>query len=129
MSTESVVELLRATEHARLQSLVAADLSAAEDLHTDDYELVTPGGATLSKRAYLDAIASGDLDYAVFEPISEIRVRLYDQAALLRYRVRIEVTVDDAHDEGTFWHTDAYEVHDGRWCVAWSQATRIREPG
>ena len=38
----------------------------------------------LSKRDYLDGIASGELDYSVFEPVSEIRVRLYDGAAILR---------------------------------------------
>ena len=129
MTAERTEELLHEVEHARLRSLVAADLSVAEPLHADAYELITPGGATMSKRAYLDAIASGELDYSVFEPISEIRVRLYDQAAILRYRVRIEVTVDGARDQGTFWHTDAYEVQEGTWRVVWSQATRIREQG
>jgi len=93
--------MLREAERARLQSLVAADLSVAERLHADDYQLITPGGATMSKRAYLDGIASGDLDYSVFEPVSEIRVRLYGEAAILRYRVRIEINVGGAHEEGT----------------------------
>ena len=121
--------MLREVEHARLQSLVAADLSVAERLHADDYELITPGGAALTKRAYLDGIASGDLDYLVFEPVSDIRVRLYGDAAILRYRVRIEINFGDAHDEGTYWHTDVYERRDDRWQAVWSQATRIREQG
>jgi hypothetical protein len=121
--------MLREAERARLQSLVAADLSVAERLHADDYQLITPGGATMSKRAYLDGIASGDLDYSVFEPVSEIRVRLYGEAAILRYRVRIEINVGGAHEEGTYWHTDAYELRDDRWQAVWSQATRIREQG
>lgn len=118
--------LLREAEQARLRSLVAADLSLAERLHADDYELITPGGATMSKRAYLDGIRSGDLDYAVFEPVSDIRVRMYAEAAILRYRVRIEIDIGGAHDEGTFWHTDAYENRGGQWQAVWSQATRIR---
>ena len=88
MTTDGTEELLREVEGARLRSLVAADLSVAERLHAEGYELITPGGATLSKRAYLDGIGSGGLDYSVFEPVSEIRVRLYDRAAILRYRVR-----------------------------------------
>lgn len=118
--------LLREAEQARLRSLVAADLSLAERLHADDYELITPGGATMSKRAYLDGIRSGDLDYAVFEPVSDIRVRMYAEAAILRYRVRIEIDIGGARDEGTFWHTDAYEKRGGQWQAVWSQATRIR---
>lgn len=121
--------LLREAERAGLEALVAPDLSVAERLHADDYELITPGGATMSKRAYLDGIGSGDLDYSVFEPVSEIRVRLYGEAAILRYRVRIEITVGGAHDEGTFWYTDAYEFRGDRWQAVWSQATRIREQG
>ena len=121
--------LLREAERERLQSLVAADLPVAERLHAEDYELITPGGALMSKRAYLDGIGSGDLDYSVFEPVSDIRVRLSGEAAILRYRVRIEINVGDTHDEGTFWHTDTYELRGGQWQAVWSQATRIREQG
>jgi hypothetical protein len=127
--TDRTEGLLREAEQARLKSLVAADLSVAERLHADDYQLITPGGAAMSKRAYLDGIGSGELDYTVFEPVSEITVRLYRQAAILRYRVRIEINVGDVHDEGTFWHTDTYELRDGQWQAVWSQATRIREQG
>lgn len=118
---------LRAAERERLRSLVTPDLVVAERLHADDYELITPGGSALSKREYLDGVASGELDYSVFEPISEIRVRLYADAALLRYRVRIEILVNGVQDAGDFWHTDAYELRGDLWQAVWSHATRIRE--
>jgi hypothetical protein len=125
---ETVLEsILRDAERERLRSLVTPDLPIAERLHADDYELITPGGGTMSKREYLDSIASGDLDYLVFEPTPEIRVRRYDRGAILRYRVRIEILVDGTKDSGNFWHTDAYELRDDRWQAVWSQATRIRE--
>ena len=120
-------EMLREAERERLRSLVTPDLPVAERLHADDYELITPGGGTMSKREYLDGIASGELDYVVFEPISEIRVRLYVGAAILRYRVRIEILVSGVQDAGNFLHTDAYELRDDRWQAVWSQATRTRE--
>jgi uncharacterized protein DUF4440 len=122
-----LANILRDAERARLRSLVAPDHPVAERLHADDYELITPGGGTMSKREYLDSIASGDVNYLVFEPISEIRVRLYDRGAVVRYRVRIEILVNGAKDSGNFWHTDAYELRDDRWQAVWSQATRIRE--
>ena len=125
--TPATEELLRQTERGRLRSLATPDLPTAERLHADDYELITPGGGTLSKREYLDGIAAGDLDYSVFEPISEIRVRLYDHAAILRYRVRIEILVNGGRDAGNFWHTDAYELRGDQWQAVWSQATRIRD--
>ena len=122
----ALLENVREAERDRLRSLVTPDLDVAERLHADDYELITPGGARLSKREYLDGIASGELDYSVFEPISELRVRLYDQSAIVRYRVRIEISFGGEQDTGNFWHTDAYERRDGIWQAVWSQATRIR---
>ena len=125
--TAELKERLREAERQRLQSLVTRDLDFAERLHANDYELITPGGRTLSKREYLEGIRSGELDYAVFEPASEIRVRLYERAAILRYRVRIQIIFDGGQDAGTFWHTDAYELREDAWQAVWSQATRIGE--
>ena len=119
-------ELLRATERERLRALVAADLATADRLHADDFQLINPGGGVLSKQQYLGGIASGALNYRVFEPDSEIAVRLYGEAALIRYRSRLHMSRDGA--EGAlrqYWHTDAYERRDGRWQVVWSQATAI----
>lgn len=113
-------------EHQRQSALVAADMEIARSLHADDYQLVTPGGATMSKEEYLAGIATGDLDYQVFEPASEIAVRAYRRAAALRYQARIEVLVSGQLDSGLFWHTDIYELRDDRWRAVWSHATRIR---
>jgi hypothetical protein len=121
---------VRDVERRRLAALVAVDMDVAEALHADDYELVPPGGHPITKRDYLDAIRSGALDYEVFEPASEIRVRrLGATAAAVRYRARILIHDDQGGtDAGVFWHTDLYELRDGRWQAAWSQATRIRRP-
>jgi hypothetical protein len=119
-------DLFQDIERQRLRALVDADLDLARSLHADDYQLITPGGATLSREGYLDGIATGDLDYRVFEPASEIAVRVYDRAAAIRYKARIEVVVSGELDTGLFWHTDIYELRDGRWQAAWSHATRIR---
>jgi hypothetical protein len=113
-------------EHQRLGALVAVDMELARSLHADDYQLVTPGGATLSKEDYLADIATGDLDYQVFEPASDIAVHAYGRAAALRYQARIEVLVSGQLDSGLFWHTDVYELRDGRWQAVWSHATRMR---
>lgn len=117
---------LRATERERLRALVAADLAVADRLHADDFQLINPGGGVLSKEQYLGGIASGYLNYRVWEPDSDIDVRLYDGVALIRYRSRLHMSLDGA--EGAlrhYWHTDAYEQRDGRWQVVWSQATAI----
>ena len=120
-------ELIRDTERRRLRALVNGGVDEARALHSDDYQLVTPGGVTMSKQDYLGGIASGELDYLVFESASEVHVRVYEGAAVVRYQARIEILVKGERDAGLFWHTDLYELRVGRWQAVWSQATRIRQ--
>jgi hypothetical protein len=121
-----LLERLRATERARLRALVEGDLATADALHADDYQLVTPGGATLSKAEYLGGIADGTLRYRRFEPDGPIEVRVWGSAAAARYQVVIDVEADGSSYHDRCWHTDIYELRDGRWQAVWSHATRMR---
>ncbi len=111
-------------ERRRLRALVDADLVAADELHSDDFQLITPGGIPLTKDEYLGAIASGSVNYLLWEP-DAIDARVHLDAGCLRYRSTIHVVFDGQEDgPDRFWHTDYYERRDGRWRVVWSQATR-----
>lgn len=120
-------ETLRTTEVSRLRALVEADMETADKLHAEDFQLITPGGAALSKAEYLSGVASGELDYRVWEVDSPIDVRLFDGVAIIRYRSILHMVChgDDLGPD-KFWHTDSYEWSDNRWQVVWSHATRIR---
>lgn len=121
-------DAIRALERARLRSLVDVDLATAERLHADDYELVTPGAARYSKEAYLAAIASGEIDYHVFEPASEIAVLLLgDAAAAVRYVASIDIDFGTGTDVIRALHTDLWALRDGRWQAVWSHATGMRD--
>ena len=124
--SDAVDDAIRGAERRRLSALVARDLDAADALHADAYQLITPGGAVLTKEGYLGGIASGALRYRQFEPDGEMAVRTWGSAAAVRYQVRIDIDWEGGRDSGRFWHTDIYEMRDGRWQVVWSQATRIR---
>jgi hypothetical protein len=128
-SRASVANLVLAAEKERLRALVMGDLLVAERLHGDDYQLIPPGGRPLTKNEYLGAIASGAIKYQVFEPASEITLRDYGSAAILRYQARIEIEVDGQHFAELDWHTDLYELQEGQWRCVWSQATRIPATG
>ncbi|HEU4681413.1 MAG TPA: nuclear transport factor 2 family protein [Gemmatimonadales bacterium] len=117
---------LRATERERLRALVAGDVTRARPLHADDFQLINPRGGDLSKEQYLGGIASGQIDYLFWEPDS-IAVRLYRDAAVIRYPSQLEIVVQGAHiPRQRYWHTDLYERRDGRWQVVWSHATGIQ---
>ncbi len=121
-----LADLLGTAERMRLRALVEADMPTAERLHADDYQLITPGGMRMSKAAYLDAIADGTLRYTRFEPDGEVQVRAWGSAAALRYEVDIAVVHNGTEYLDRCWHTDIYELRDGRWMAVWSHATRIR---
>jgi hypothetical protein len=119
MNAEELAKL----ERRRLRALVDADLTTADELHADDFQLINPGGASFSKQSYLQAIASGDIDYIVWEPES-IASLVSGDAGCVRYRSTIEIRVrGELSAAARYWHTDYYERRDGRWQVVWSQAT------
>ena len=123
---ESDASLIRATERQRLRALVEANIEVARRLHADDFQLINPRGESLSKEQYLGGIASGQIDYLVWEPESPIKVRLYGRAAVIRYRSQLEIVVQGQKVPlQRYWHTDSYEKRNGRWQVVWSQATGI----
>jgi hypothetical protein len=63
----------------------------------------------------------------MFEPASDVVVRVWDGVAAVRYLARIDVRFGDGRDSGLFWHTDIYERHANGWRVVWSQATPTDE--
>lgn len=125
--SKAEADLLRATERKRLRALVEADMEVAHRLHADDFQLITPTGVALSKAQYLGMIASGELDYRVWEPDSSIEVRLYGKVAFMRYQSQL-ANIDGEQQTGLrhYWHTDLYEQRDGHWQIVWSHATEIR---
>jgi hypothetical protein len=117
---------LRATERARVHALVTGDVARARQLHADDFQLINPLGGVVSKDQYLGGIASGQIDYLFWQPDS-IAVRLYGDAAVIRYQSQLEIVVQGRHiPRQRYWHTDLYERRDGRWQVVWSHATGVQ---
>jgi hypothetical protein len=124
--SDQMQDSIREFERLRLEALVTGDLTAANLLHADDFQLITPSGRLLSKQDYLGGVASGHLNYRLWEIDSEIEVRLYGDVALIRYRSQLHMSLDGGEGEQRpFWHTDSYERRDGCWQVVWSQATEI----
>ena len=116
---------LREVERRRLRSLLDRDMPTAESLHAPDYELITPGGVTYDRDGYLGGVARGELAYEVFEAEGDVRCRTWPGGGAVRYRVRIRIAFPGGQEDGRYWHTDLYELRDGRLQAVWSQATQI----
>jgi Domain of unknown function (DUF4440) len=116
-SAQTTANIIRATERQRLHALLHNDIDTAQKLHASDFELINPLGETVSRGAYID---SGDaFAYTEWKPISPIRVRVYDDSAVIRYESEIELHGTRGH----YWHTDLYEKRNGQWKIVWSQTT------
>ena len=126
VASRAEADRIRAIERARLRALVKADVDVAHQLHADDFQLITPSGMSVSKEQYLRGIGSGQIDYLFWEADS-IAVRVYRDAAVIRYPSQLEIVFQGQHiSRRRYWHTDGYERRDGRWQVVWSHATEIR---
>ena len=125
----SDADLIRQIERQRLRSLVDVDLGTARRLHTDDFQLINPAGAPLTKQEYLGALESGQLDYIAWEP-GDITVKLYGNAAVIRYRDnRFDVNSgSNIVHRGPMYHTNVYERRGGEWQIVWSQASGVIRP-
>jgi uncharacterized protein DUF4440 len=125
-SNSTQADRLREVERTRLRALVEANIAVAAPLHAADFKVINPVGFLLARDEYLAAVAAGDIDYLVFEPISDIDVRLYGRAAVITYQSKIDIVVSGL---GRFthetWHTYLYEKSRGQWQAVWEQATAI----
>jgi hypothetical protein len=110
----------RALELRRTKALVAQDLATFEELHSPDYQLITPAGKVLSREAYLSAIKAAPF-YAGWE-VGEMSCRISAAMALVRYRANLSFP---SGRRVVCWHTDSYERREQGWQAVWSQATEI----
>jgi hypothetical protein len=121
----ALADHLRSLEAVRHAALVDGKVELVRPTLADDFQLIDPGGDATSKDDYLDEVATRAVDYLSWDIISPIEVRLFEGAAILRYRSRIVVTLGGAPVTGEFWQTDVYELRGGDWLVTWAQTTQI----
>jgi hypothetical protein len=112
-----------ALEKRRTRALVERDLATLEELHSPEYQLITPAGKVFSREAYLGAIRDEPF-YAGWE-IGTMTVRASAQMAIVRYQARLRFP---SGREVLCWHTDSYERNAQGWWAVWSQATGIPQP-
>jgi len=121
----SSADRVRAIERTRLAALVRGDTATARSLIADDFQLINPGGATLSRDDYMAAVQAGDIDYLVFEPVTPMAVRMAGDSASLRFEVNFDLLVGGMRFTHQAWVTELYELRQGRWQIVWEQATAI----
>jgi hypothetical protein len=125
VTSSSTAERVRATERTRLHALVEADVTTARRLTAADFQVINPAGGSGAREEYLAAVEAGDIDYLVFEPASPIVVRLYGEAAVIRFQVNFDLIAFGLRVTHQAWITELYERRNGGWQIVWEQATAI----
>jgi len=124
--TSITAETVLTKQSERSAALLNADMQAAESIHADDFQLITPLGAVFSKEQYLGAVAAGIIRYLALELDSPVDARVYGEVAALRYRTQIEVEVQgQLYPRAAYWFTDVYEKRDEQWQIVSSQGTGV----
>ncbi|TDW86885.1 MULTISPECIES: nuclear transport factor 2 family protein [Kribbella] len=121
----ATVTSLQEIELQRLRAVVDADLAYLERVYAADYWAVPPTGDRLTRSAFLEALADGSLDFASFEPLSAIDVRLAGGTAVLTYRSHIDAVSASERVQHDSWHTVVYVERDGRWRLLHEQTTAL----
>lgn len=122
-SPESSAAFFRSLEVLRTQALVNRDIATMEELHSPDYQLITPSGKVLTRETYFDAIKAGPF-YTEWT-VDELRCRSAEAMAVVRYKAFLRFPSGGSL---LCWHTDSYERGSLGWRAVWSQATEIRQP-
>jgi hypothetical protein len=125
--TPPLVDYIRDLEASRIRALIEPDIERLWQLHSADYQLITPSGRSFSRERYLGLIESGDLRYIRWEP-GTMEVRASETMAIVRYQVWLQLgSLEGTGAPLQCWHTDSYEQNGGIWQAVWSQATEIKQ--
>jgi hypothetical protein len=120
------VDLLRTLETRRTADLVAGDIDAGAAVLADDFTLVDPTGELETRADYLASLQSGELDYLAWTAESPLDVRVVGDAAIMRYRSAIDVTIAGSRIPGRFWQTEYFERRGGQWMLVWGHTSPIQ---
>jgi ketosteroid isomerase-like protein len=113
-----------ALEQAWADAVQHQDVGKIDQIQAEEFVFTDPAGQVWTKTRELAVIKAGDLAIDSFE-LSELKVRLYDNTAVVTLRIVWHGQFRGTEISGPQRMTDVFVKRDGRWqCVA-SQATRI----
>jgi hypothetical protein len=106
------------------QAHLTGDSSALERLDAEDFTAIAADGSVKDKAWVVAAYKSGNnKDEAVAN--DDVKVRLYDDAAVVTMRSEIKRHLNGRDLSGVFRITRVWERKNGEWRIAVTQSTRI----
>jgi ketosteroid isomerase-like protein len=120
--TEEVKKLMQEW----MESYGKRDTAFLERYLSDDYVSTFPDGTVLDKKGEIESVKSGAVAFT--EIPSEMKVRIYGEAAVITGRSTIKAKVKGQDVSGEYRFTHMWIKRSDRWEVVASQVTRIAKP-
>jgi ketosteroid isomerase-like protein len=118
--TATIVE---AADRALQQAFVRADLKALEAAYADTYTFTDPNGRVSGKQEMIAGFESGAIKIA-FQEISDVKVQVYGNAAIVTGVLTSRATRDGRDSGGTYRFTRVWVNQNGKWQTVAFQETR-----
>ena len=116
---------IRELERQRFRAMERVDVATLNRILSDDLIYTHANGLQQTKAELIGVLGSGDFKYESITPGDDIRVRIYDQAAVVTGRASIKIKARGEEQSFTVCYLDVYVKQDGRWqMVAW-QSSRV----
>jgi ketosteroid isomerase-like protein len=123
-TANDLTKYLEALNRRWMESYVNGDVVFLEQHLAQEYVSTFPDGAVLDKKGEIDALLSGAVALSEMRA-SEMRVRVYGDAAVITGQSTIKARVKDRDESGQFRFTDVWIKQGERWLAVASQVTRI----
>jgi ketosteroid isomerase-like protein len=120
----NVEQSIKAKTEQLNQAALKGDVATYDKLLADDYTSISVLGTTSNKAQILENIKSGRLKFEAID-VSDMKVRLYGDTALVNSVVNVKGHFGDADVSGQWRSVRVWVKRNGQWQSVSFQATRI----
>jgi ketosteroid isomerase-like protein len=113
---------LVAIAQAWAAAIVSNDAARIARFLADEWVIVSESGIG-TREQFLSLVASGDLTHAAMDLVSEPRVRVYGETAVVTFRITNTAHYAERRFEADEWTTDVFVKRQDRWRCVLSQIT------
>jgi ketosteroid isomerase-like protein len=122
-TTRDPVEEISALERAFSEAIFRGDVSAFDNMTSDDYTVISDSGDLLTKQETLEWLARRKAEYRYLQK-DDLQIRVYGDAAVVIGR-SVQARLEHGKDyNGAYRFTEVYIRQKGRWLAVALQVTR-----
>jgi ketosteroid isomerase-like protein len=113
---------LLATAKEWAAAIVSNDPARIAGFMSEDWVIVSERGVS-PRREFLSLVESGELTHSAMEPVTDARVRIYGETAVVTGRVTNTAHYRGRRSDADEWTTDVFVRRGGRWLCVLSHIT------